>query len=555
VTSDSRGYLFRKRSRQPYDWYATAKALYDYWRRDMSDALTQRQRLYPVNWRQHVVRHVPFIWAIARELATAYVQPPSRSFTTADGEPLDESTQRMLADAYRKLDVNAIMRQAHRHLVALNNSTVWVYPHESGDLRLVLMPVHDQEVELSGPFSTAEDDVHSWRFVVPIPIPDTFGNANFAVAKVSRTEAYWEVAPTPLADRSIYTRSATGEPSEDKANPFGLIPVVMVRGTLPSPGEWWAPLATDMLDAQRAVNHDLTDVGHIARVQGYGQPVAVGLSAGAEKEIQLGPETVLGIPSGDGSGFEFKTANPPLAGYVEQLKEYVQQVVAMNGMNPATFMKSSGITALAKQIELMDRESYRREHIEIMQKAEQRLYDVMRAVINWQRGEEVWPEAVVTVEYREPVIPADPLHHVQALERDLAMGQTGRVRARSLRDGISMTEAVARMREDAEYDARVIAEDSSNIEISESLAAPVGTAGSSSGDLDVAATALNGAQMASLQAIIDAVNQGIMQPATARELIRMAVPGRNAEVDRLVATLSTAPPSPPEEEPAPEVVS
>lgn len=457
MTSDSRGYLFRSRRGQPYDWYATAKALYDYWRRDMSDALKERKRLYPVNWSLHVLRHVPFIWAIARELATAYVQPPSRSFTTPDGEPLDIDTQKMLADAYRRLDVNAIMRQAHRHLVALNNSTVWVYPHESGDMRLVLMPIHDQEVELSGPFSTHEDDVHSWRFVVPIPIPDTFGNANFAVARVTKTEAYWEVAPPPLANRSLYVRNPDSSPSEDKTNPFDLLPVVMIRGTQPSPGEFWAPLATDMLDAQRAVNHDLTDVGHIARVQGYGQPVAVGMTAGAEKEIQLGPETVLGIPSGDGAGFEFKTANPPLSGYVEQLKEYVQQVVAMNGMNPASFMKSSGITALAKQIELMDRESYRREHIEIMQRAEQRLYDVMRAVINWQRGEEVWPEAKVIVEYREPVIPADPLHHVQALERDLAMGQTGRVRARSLRDGISMTEAVARMREDAEYDAMVAA--------------------------------------------------------------------------------------------------
>lgn len=518
-----------------YDWYRTAEALYDYWRRDMSDSLRERERLYPVNGSQHVPRFVPWIWAVAREMATAYMQPPARSWTTPTGEPLDEAVTSMLSAAYRRLGVNRVMLQADRHLEAVNNSTIWVYPHEDGTQRLVLMPIHDQDVETDTPFAQEEDDATAWRFMVPIPIPETLGSYRWAVAYVSKTEAYWEDAPGGLSGKGLYSRG------DDRSNPYGTIPVVLMRGSLPAPGEWWGPLATDKLQAQRAINHDLTDVGHIARMQGFGQPYVKGMTASDAKELQLGPETALGIPDAEGE-FGFATAQPKLAETVEVLKEYVSQVVAMNGTNPASFMKSSGITAVAKQIELVDRATYRRERIEVLQRAEQRLYDVLRAVVNAERGAEVWPEALVSVEYREPVIPADPLHHAQALERMLAMGQTGRVRARAIAEGVSLDEAARRMREDAELDASLQVSGASGTASQPSLDAPetaLPTEPTEGGA--VADTALNGAQMASIQAIIDAVNAGTMAPSTARAVINLAVPGREAAVERIIATLSARP--------------
>jgi len=55
-------------------WRNDMRELYRYLRRDMRDALTQQKQLYPKNWESHVLRTVPFVWALARELATAYVR-------------------------------------------------------------------------------------------------------------------------------------------------------------------------------------------------------------------------------------------------------------------------------------------------------------------------------------------------------------------------------------------------------------------------------------------------------------------------------------------------
>jgi hypothetical protein len=423
-------------------WRDNSRELYNYLRRDMRDATAERKRLYPINWSQHVLRTVPFVWAIARELATAYMQSPSRRFVGADGEPLPDDLVALIEAEYESAHVDEVMRTAHRHLVALNNATIWVWPTDTGDIRLTLIAPHEQEVELRHPFALHEDDVGMWRWRIAMPVKSAPSTSVYAVGVVTHAKAVWE-ATGELNGMGIY--------AEDGSMPFDTLPVVMLRGTPPGPGEWWAPVPHDILDAQRAMNHDLTDVGHIARLQGYGQPYVRGYSSGETKDMQLGPETVIGL-SGDTAEFGFASASPALDGYVTQVREYVQTVVGMNGMNPATFLKSAGITALAKQVELIDRENYRQEFKGILKAAEQRLYNVMRAVINYQRGAELWPEATVEVDYREPIVPADPLHDAQALQMLVELGQTGRVRARAQRDGVSIEEAARRMSQDKELD-------------------------------------------------------------------------------------------------------
>ena len=59
-------------------WRVNIRALDNYLRRDMSDARTQRIRVYPINGKDHVQRTVPLVSRLARELASAYRRPPSR---------------------------------------------------------------------------------------------------------------------------------------------------------------------------------------------------------------------------------------------------------------------------------------------------------------------------------------------------------------------------------------------------------------------------------------------------------------------------------------------
>lgn len=423
-------------------WRNTMRSLWDYLRRDMRDAEVQQKRLYPRNWKKHVLRTVPFVWALARELATAYVQEPGRRWTDLDGNPLPDGVQRLIAAEYKRARVNRIMRHAHRQLIALNSSTIWSWPDPAASgVSLQLIPPHEQEVQMATPFGLSEDSVEFWRFRVPLPMPPDPQLFTWAVAEISHTRATWTDAPTPLTGRGLY--------EADGSNPWGMIPVALLRGSEPGPGEFWPPAPEDVLAAQRAINHDFTDVGTVARLQAFGQPWMKS-SNPKDAKMKTGPETALVITDPNGS-FAYAQASAQIADYVQQNKEYATGVIGMNGLSPATFTKSTGITAVAKQMELIDRESYRKEHMEILRAAEQRLYDVMRAQINWMRGGvEVWPAALVEVEYREPVLPVDPLHDAQALEMMIRMHQTSEARARALRDGTSVEEAERRIVEEIE---------------------------------------------------------------------------------------------------------
>lgn len=551
------------------NWRRNMLALYRYLRRDMRDARDQREKLYPKTWESHVIRTVPFTWSLARELATAYVRRPSRQWysETERGRTLidDAAFAARIGRIYREARVDRSLRHAHRQLVAMNNATIWVWPNSTtGGVSLVLIPPHEQRVIPRHSFSLDERDVAVWRFRVPVPKQDAVGQYTWAVGQVTPTQAIW--VSGDLEGRGIWV--------EDGSNPFGEIPVVMLRGTDPGPGEWWAPCPEDILDAQRAINHDITDVGHIARLQGYGQPVWKG---GGEKvrEQPLGPETAVAVPP-DGD-FSFAAAQPELDAYLNQNDKYMQWSVAMNSLNPASFMKSPGITALAKQVELNDRESFREEHLEILQQAEQRLYNLVAKAVNYQRDGVVLPEAIVEVQYHVASVPADPLHASQALTGDLQNGQTSRVRARMKLDGISYAEAEKRVEEDLAETARQNARygigdavvgtttattpppadgsetttpdpvESGPMEGEEPTMTPPPAGASSPADggppklktvgADVQKEALNGAQVTALQGIVQAVADGLMPSGTARAVILAAYPISPADVDAMLSPL------------------
>lgn len=428
-------------------WREVMRALYDYYRRDMRDARDQRARLYPRNYASQVMRTVPFVWSLCREMATSYVEAPARRFVELDAQgsrigevtgPLRERIDRIYAGA----QIDRHMQVASEHLVALGQAVIHVWPHApTAGVRVLNIAPHDQDAAVSDSFSTDERDLLVWRFGMPVwTAPD-------AVAPV------WSVGEiTPIGTRWIEHPTLQGQPVFAHVTP-GRVPVVMLRASDPSPGEWWAPAPEDLLDAQRAIIHDLTDVGHVARLQGYSQPVATGLTADQAKQLEIGPETAIGI-KGDGVDFKFASPSPDLAGYVEQAKAYVDFVVASNGMNPAVYMKSPGITALAKYVETQDREQARKRQVSELRRAEQRVYDLLRLTVNAQRGVDVLPDCIVEVEYHEPQMPADPLHDAQALQLLMQLGQTGPARARAKADGVSIEEARTRVAEDrAEYDA------------------------------------------------------------------------------------------------------
>lgn len=427
------------------DWRDKTEILFRYLRRDMSDVKEHFKQLYPKTWREKMVerRTLPYVWRLAREKAKLYTWPPERRYERVDsrGQRTGEEVGEAARDTIRRITIganlDAHMRDASQQLVALNNACILVFPvSRVSGVRYLVVPPHRHWVQLDDPQSSDVDDVAIWWVELPVAQDTDTGIMQWGLARITPEEAYWEDGPQSLVGEPIWFGQ--------RRNPIGRIPVAMLRGLPPQPGDWWASLPDDLLDTQRALIHDYTDMGHIARNQGYGQPVFRGLSKDTAEQMDTGPEASIGLPDPDA---DFKYAQPQadLSGYQTQLEAYQRAVVSAEGLNAQTFLKSSGVTAQAKRLEMIDRDEERQALTTELQRAEQRVYDLTRAWVNVQRSGSVdggpIPRARVHVEYRVPRPPSDPLHEAQANELEIGLGIDSPERIVAERRGVSRAEA------------------------------------------------------------------------------------------------------------------
>jgi len=412
-------------------------------RRDMTDAAVQREALYPKTHQRHVLKPVAFAWRLTRELATLHIRPPVRRWRTKAGADLLPEQVARIEKIYKGAQVNRRLRTFHEHLVGLNQATMLVWPIDrpSGfkGVRLIVIPAFEQAVKLDEPTSDSERDVASWFVRLPVAQDPIIDELVYSVAEITPTTAVWQDGPSEVRGKGVW--------SDEGTNPCGDIPMVIGRNAEAAAGEFWAPAPEDILAAQRAINHDHTDVGHFARMQGAGVPVLRGMSQDAADDLEIGPDAVVGIPDTDGD-FAFASARPDLKGNLATGEAYTRAVVATSGLNPATYLKTTAATAIAKKVELLDRDAERVRHVAEFARVEQRLYDLMRRWLGALHGTPDWlPEAVVTVEYREPVVAVDKLHDSQGDDLDIKMGLTSRAQIVARRDGLTLEEAEARVAE------------------------------------------------------------------------------------------------------------
>jgi len=436
---------FRKNTAGPGSkmWREKMSALWNYLHRDMSDARVQRALLYPETWDTHVQRVVPFVWRVAREMAS---MKRARTFLDPKtGDKLPSDVINMIESFYKSAGVDSAMTAAYGQLVTLNQSTIWLLPKGS-ELRCVTLPPHEQWVEMNDPLAVTEDEISAWNISIPTRSDPHANQVEYTTARWTKDDITWN---------KEFDKEFPAPFGGDGKNQFGAIPVVFLAGQTRPLGTWWCQIPEDILDAQRAINHDLTDIGHIARLQGYGQMYSTGLSTAEADNMKLGPEAIIALPD-VASRLDFARAQPDLKGYAEQNEQYLRAVISSEGLSPSTFLKSSGITALAKKMEQIDRDTERLKYLDELERAEQRVYDLMRSYYLSVRGVDVFPPAIVSIEFREPVTPADPLHDAQAIELLNRLGVVGKVASRARLDGVSTDEAMKRMIRERKMDEEVL---------------------------------------------------------------------------------------------------
>ena len=113
--------------------------------------------------------------------------------------------------------------------------------------------------------------------------------------------------------------------AEDGSNPIGEVPLIQIRRSPAEPGRWFSAEPQDLLDAQRALNHDFTDLGTISRLQGFAQGYIKGMNQEQVSDLRgLGPNTFVGLWEDAELGFASPT--PDLKGYLGQVESYVRTV-------------------------------------------------------------------------------------------------------------------------------------------------------------------------------------------------------------------------------------
>tara|TARA_R110002020_G_scaffold311358_3_gene527013 strand:+ start:1385 stop:2818 length:1434 start_codon:yes stop_codon:yes gene_type:complete len=422
-------------------WRENTRKLYEYMNREFVDTVEQLQELFPATWenRLPIIRPVPFVHRLSRSLSTLYQKPASRRFIGRGWTP---QIQQEVEIQYEEIGVNIHMMRLQEHLVAMNNAVSFVvpgFPVERGKVRLVTVPPHFVDIKMKDHLSTEPYDAEEVHIKLPVSTDPHTGLIYYGIARITNEEARWVDAPKKLRGEGLWFK--------DGSNPIGIIPLIILRGSEPQIGHIWAHENQDLLQAQRALNLSLTDIAYTSALQSAAIGVLRGVSRQHAEEIQIGPETMLGLPDPE-MNLDFKSPKADIQSYSNSVMDYMKLSLSHAGLNPDLFLQSSGsISATAKQYDAIERQVEKTRHEQTFRRAEQRLWGLIRRWNNALRGNgvEVYPNAKVEVDFHEPAPIVDALHEAQALRMFIEDGQTSPAQALAQREGIPLEAARKRV--------------------------------------------------------------------------------------------------------------
>lgn len=383
-----------------------------YYRRDYSPINPILQTLFPKSFvrGQLHVRPSPFIYSYAREMATAYVQAPTRRFVGIE----NEATLEMIQGAYKRMGVNASMRVVDEMLWVQENACVLTMPDSKGKLAIHVLPPWRVEPITQDAMVVDPRSIDEWRITLP------------RVRLTTRnTAATVEDALVLTGGKATWEQQKKGAWNGSGKNPVKTIPLIIARAGEPEPGCFYAPLPDDLLGVQEALIIDHTDAGRAA-LFALGQKVVKGMSETEVAELIYGPDVAIGLEKDQ--NFEIVSADPGIQYMQQATNGYLSHVLGMLKVDPGAFVRSTTLTAAAKIAEKADRENERRLHAETLIEVEQRLYRHIARWTNAQRDQSgeapVMPVTGITVEVEHqevrPVM--DPLHEAQAAALRVKMG-------------------------------------------------------------------------------------------------------------------------------------
>lgn len=407
------------------EWRKASAALYGRLRGMIVDAIVSLKKEYPDTYGDYTPRPAALIAWGARQIADVYATDASIDYLDPEtGEPIGDELVATAQRIRKAADTQGALLSAHEEAVATANGLVLTVPVIRQGENGPLLGVHDIVIQAHNcawhladhPESKDERDLTTFWVRMPVPgsNPDALNSS--AIALITKSEAKW--FDGPLAGKPLWPKN---EGDEDTANPFGQIPVTVIRWSEPVPGDFLALCRADTLYQARALDSGYTMMGETDKEQGFGQ--WIGWNIGGSGAVKFGRRELIDLPTEPGkTDLKNVAPTPNQSGSLASLEAYMRTSVATQDLNPAALLRTTAYTAEGKKLEVMDRDNLRQRHLPQLARAEQRLYDLHRVGLAKLRGREVLVRAKLVVKHAGPKMPGNDLQEVQADERKLAMG-------------------------------------------------------------------------------------------------------------------------------------
>lgn len=404
-------------------------------RGDFSSIAAELAKAFP-NTRGLQVRYVPLVQRYAQELAGLYNRPVVRRFndSTADLQALLK-----FQAVYASSQVDQALALAHRVLLVQNTAVFAVLPAGVGRVRVLVLEPWQVGWEVGDPLLA--DDVQAAKQVrLRVPVEVTVNTVVYGDMVFTRDEIY--------LDRSGEHAPVYGGSTR---NPFGRLPLVVVRGEQPLPGRSMAPVLEPLLNMAIALCMSESDTELLVHTQAWGQKVIKNAQIAQQvEELQVGPDKILALVNNDPQApapeLAIVQGQPPLAQITGWNESRLRLLCSMFDLSPDAFLKvNTAVTASARAYDARDREAAKARYEPIFWQAEQELARTIAAVLNLADPLKLPESVAVDVTWPSYDPPVDPLHEAQAFASNVALGLDSPVAVVAARDGVSRGEARRRV--------------------------------------------------------------------------------------------------------------
>lgn len=277
-----------------------------------------------------------------------------------------------------------------------------------------------------------------------------------------------ELAPVrsgPLMEkrREVWTRgegamvwivNERGTSLAEGPNPYAddagqsIIPLVEFTTVDPDDGAWQLPDA-QLLGAAEAINAQLTNAWHVAKLGVYGQPISERTSEGTDDEwpgeVPRGPEVVIDVPRG--RTYRVDTVNAGVEKLEGLVTSLIGQTEASASLPPGSVLQGSRTvpSGVALLIERAPLDELRQDHLDLLTPSIERLADVVRWVWNAHQPSNSTRLMKLPAKFTAGAVhpPLGVAERAQADEAQIRIGTSSAVRVLMRDRGLSREDAMA----------------------------------------------------------------------------------------------------------------